>query len=717
MFRDGVEILLNCLMDAISHPTRSNVRDMAARSLREFLMWAIKQTTPEEMAASPVNIKKLIEKLKLFSFDSSQHKRFGAALAFNNLYRVLREEEAIINIYWLDLLHTFAINFFTCEEFGMQNNTPTDLSQVSASLDHIARVMIERRSVFNSHYRDRVQPTAFPGPLLSDAVLWIFQQCGSRQMKYRQKSIELFNRLVACIDTHSSAGAFLNDTQTLDSIIELCEGHPDKIGLRARPTLAHVKNSKSPFTLIHTWLEHFLTTLDCYIWLVGGGPVQNPKELLDRSVIFQAINYFLDNVLFPTMAELLSNIDPDLLENSEATYHLEYGLEKMEKIRLIKCTILVRIFDFVIKLLPTCHEHFPEAFWRSNENLMKALKCCLFDPMSLGFDMKNQDVTRTLPQKIESTIVNINRHAPEHFAKDLQQDLSKVTSTHYKQLTDVSQAILSCSAVDIGNFYTARGIEIVFRLAENFNHSKHLKQFLDINAARTLYSLFDGVKEQSANGLNAIKGAPDTIEFSNKLMKISLNKENIHVELIDLLLNSTELKTSAMEDAQSTQQGKHFLGLHKVTIFEYFIKSVEVVVSRLVGRITAQNFLFVLRIFIDFTDFVYRNKQNDKAQMKSIANALLRHWQLIVLRSDELQGMTITQSLIELMGNIAMIYPGIIFCFLTIKCYLHPKCMALFHYIILITSFCYLINNIFFRYLQVPSQKLQKKLTDSRNGY
>lgn len=663
MFRDGVEILLDCLMATISHPTRSNVRDMAAKYLREFLVWAIKQTTPEQMAASPVNIKKLIEKLKLFSFDSSEHKRFGAALAFNNLYRVLREEETIVNIYWLDLLHMFAINYFTCEEFGMQNNTPTDLSQVSASLDHIARVMIERRSIFNSHHPNRVEPTGFSGSLLSDAVLWIFQQCGSRQIKYRQKSIELFNKLVACIDTHCSAGAFLNDTQTLDSIIELCEGHPEKNGLLARPTLAHVKGSKSPFSLIHTWLEHFLTTLDCYIWLVGGGPVQNPKELLDRAIIFQVINYFLDNILFPTMVELLSNIDPDLLEDSEDTFHLEYGLEKMEKIRSIKCTILVRIFDFVIKLLPTSHQHFPEDFWRNNGNLVKAIECCVFDPMSLGFDMKNQDVTRTLPQKIESAIISISRHAPEYFVKDLQQDISKVTSTHYKNISDVSQAILSCSAVDSSNFYIARGIEMVYRVAEHFKQTKHLKQFLEINAARTLYSLFDGVKEQSANGLNAVKGAPDAIEFSNKMLKISLHKENIHIELIDLLLNSTELKTSALEDAQSTLQGKHFLGLHKVTIFEYFIKSAEVVISRLVKRITAQNFMFILRIFIDFTEFVYRNKQNEKAQMKSIANALLTHWQLIVLRSDEVEGMTITQSLIELMANIAMIFPGTSFVF------------------------------------------------------
>ena len=42
-------VIFECLLAAISHPKNCNVRDLAARLLREFLIWLFKQTTPKHL--------------------------------------------------------------------------------------------------------------------------------------------------------------------------------------------------------------------------------------------------------------------------------------------------------------------------------------------------------------------------------------------------------------------------------------------------------------------------------------------------------------------------------------------------------------------------------------------------------------------------------------------------------------------------------------------
>ena len=84
-------VIFECLLVSISHPKNCNIRDLAARLLREFLIWLFKQTTPQEREASPVKLVDLFHDLKKMSINIDQSKRIGAALAFNNIYRFVHE--------------------------------------------------------------------------------------------------------------------------------------------------------------------------------------------------------------------------------------------------------------------------------------------------------------------------------------------------------------------------------------------------------------------------------------------------------------------------------------------------------------------------------------------------------------------------------------------------------------------------------------------------
>lgn len=103
-------IIFECLLVSISHPKNPNVRDLAARLLREFLIWLFKQTTPQERVASPVKLVDLFHELKKMSINIDQSKRIGATLAFNNIYRrVFKLNNNFIN---------FIISIISIESFA-----------------------------------------------------------------------------------------------------------------------------------------------------------------------------------------------------------------------------------------------------------------------------------------------------------------------------------------------------------------------------------------------------------------------------------------------------------------------------------------------------------------------------------------------------------------------------------------------------------------------
>jgi DNA-dependent protein kinase catalytic subunit len=152
----AAEILVDCLLNSISHKTNTNVRDLAARCVREFLTWAIKQTPNHR--DSPANIEIILVKLKIMCQDSDPNRRMGAVLGFNNIYTILREEEAIIEKRWFDLFYSFCMNFTISEEF---DNAAVNLDQISAAIDHFVRVLERRKDLFNVEYGGRIVPKGF----------------------------------------------------------------------------------------------------------------------------------------------------------------------------------------------------------------------------------------------------------------------------------------------------------------------------------------------------------------------------------------------------------------------------------------------------------------------------------------------------------------------------------------------------------------------------
>lgn len=66
----------------------------------------------------------------------------GAAIAFNSIYRELREEMSILKTYWIELLYYFVRSLWLSSEGDCNND------QSSQALDHIKRVLCDGKHIF-----------------------------------------------------------------------------------------------------------------------------------------------------------------------------------------------------------------------------------------------------------------------------------------------------------------------------------------------------------------------------------------------------------------------------------------------------------------------------------------------------------------------------------------------------------------------------------------
>lgn len=629
---EGTKTLLACLMDAISHPSNLPVRDLASRSLREFLSWAFRQAKPDQISASPFNVVTLLYQLKMFNSDALHQKRFGAALAFNNIYRVLREEESIVNKYWLDLLHDFCVNFKLSEQQLEQHmNCQTDLKQVSASLDHILRVLREQQQIFNKPNPERVKPEAFENSLLLHAVLWLLGQCNCTQHMYRKKTMEMFVKLSPSVAGYNSPAAFIRDTQNYESVIRICENGID---------IEHFESHA--FAAIHVWLKQFHTTLDCYIWFIENNfmDAKSWMPIFEQGRIFAVLQHYINHIMNRNLFE--------------GEHDMDYGLiMEKERVNAEKSAILILIFQFLIKIMPICSGAV-DTIWQLQE-LIWVIETSVFRPQFLECDTKNPEFLSKLPYALEAFISQMNRFAAPQFKNDLNIQLVRSTTDIYENLTNSIEEILNRSSISISDTNNLKGVDLVCGLIRTkyIFVEENLKVNIDVLASKVLYQLFEGIKGREGSDLIAKTPSPDTLKFTSHLLQICFYKDGIYVNLIDLLLNTTELKLD--NTMKAIKHGKHFLNLYKSIIYKYFLKNVEIVTERLIAKILPPNVSYVLHMLIELTENAYKVGSQNLPQMKSLTNILLGKWSEILTRADHHIG--VTTSLIELMGQVAMICP------------------------------------------------------------
>lgn len=621
----GAENVFDSIMESISHPSSLPIRDLSARCLREFFAWTIKQRTPQQMTNRAIGIDKLVERLTLMSGDTMQSNRFGAALAFNNIYQVIREEESIIDKYWLSLLHSFCINFkFSEQHLEEYFSYQTNLDQVSSSLDHVIRVLKERKDIFNAVNKERVHPLPFKEARLIYATLWLFEQCKSFQKKYRAKVMDMFLQLSPCVEGFNSTADFIRGNFTPENVIDLCEN-----GIRINP----YDEKPLEFSKVHVWLLGFDTSLDLYVWAIENNILVGIAEQIPNTNIFHAIRIFLERIMdaeFPG-------------------HNVEMNATEMEKFNKVKSAVVMRMFKFVNTLMPmNC---VPKIFWKC-QKIIEIVSQTIFNQQLLECDTKDPLFSCQLLGCVEHFILNINRNGRlnAETKKSFNQVIAKECLKHYENLiNEIKQLLNGVSAISKAHLDHVKGIDAVSRLMGNkrIEFMPNFRNSFDCLSNRGIYEIFDGIK-------HVTNPTPDALRLATYLLRISFERDDVCNKVIDLILNSTELE---LRSSKAISHGKHFLSLFRQPIYEYLNKIMDRSIGRLIQSMTSINLLYIIRILIEFVEHIANYHSKNVNRLNELTNLLLGKWVNILDKLTENTNDIVIVKLIELMSQIAMICP------------------------------------------------------------
>jgi len=158
-------------MDSLVDEKDASLRDFSATALKEFLKWSIKHTPlakqDSSSVATSVNVKSILKRIFSFLNHPSSSKRLGAAIAWNSIYTIFREEETLVNKHIFELLYYLVESLAMSETddrmYGTQEHT-------KLALDHVERIVTAKADMFNQRDTERIKPPGWTESVLEVAV-------------------------------------------------------------------------------------------------------------------------------------------------------------------------------------------------------------------------------------------------------------------------------------------------------------------------------------------------------------------------------------------------------------------------------------------------------------------------------------------------------------------------------------------------------------------
>lgn len=387
------DLFISSLFNGLCNDGKSSIREFSGLYLAEFTTWSLRQlSTTNELN---LHVHNIIKRISNFAIHPSKCRRIGAATAFNHLYRIMREHEEIIMIYWLELLYCFIISLEECNDVSIHN-----------ALNHINKVIHYKADLLNEDNPQCRKPSAFTGRTLSDAVNWLFTQCGSVDPNCRQKSMEFFIQISKCLCIYNSPTEFI-------------ESYIEKNGIQAINIIILEDLQPKEQNISYQNMSLLLRSLDFYMWLIN-------EKLINIDYLFTDINPEKD-VIF----DYIRNFIYLLLHVKIQTEDKVIITKEVEQLHTLQCKVIMAIFNFIKILFDLNSNIIPNFFM--NEEVFELIAKCVICPQVLGFDMINVRIKKQLPllleQLIQVLIQKMNGSLQYSFKRKLESYVMKHCTT------------------------------------------------------------------------------------------------------------------------------------------------------------------------------------------------------------------------------------------------------------------------------------------------
>ncbi|XP_044195297.1 DNA-dependent protein kinase catalytic subunit [Thunnus albacares] len=614
--------VLEAILDGVVDPMDSTLRDFCGRCIEEFVKWSIKQTTPKQQEKSPTNMKSLFKRIYSLALHPNGFKRLGAALAFNSIYRLFREENSLVEQFVFEVLVIFVESLALAHS---DERSMGSLQQCRSAIDHLKRIIQYKAPSLNQHNAKRRIPRGFPPDVklcLSDVVSWLLEQCGRPQTECRHKCMELFYEFIPLLPEKRSPPQWLEGVlknHGMDYLVSRFEGG----GLLSQPTLRDLMGAFSVRATLQ-WMDLLLAALDCYNTFINLHIIK-PHHMLsskDKSSFLKAASFFLTELATHELAAAES-----CFPLGEKTSH--FSPREVDQYNYNKCTIIVRLLEFATMILVKGDQEF----WKLLEQdifgsvffELTAMVVC--EPSSVGFNMADVEVMKNLPEvcvpllkallaspycsRLESSLrTRISRKSVEELcAVDLYHSS---TLTHHDQMEMV---LSSCKQIHKAGFLSS------ILQCQDAVYTTSL-------GSRLLMTVYKGIAPgEDRKALPSLD--INTRRLADDLLQLAFSLSQQSEQLVDLLLNtimlSVPISGSHSHKFLSFSHGEYFYSLFQTTINTELLRSLDTTVPRLM-KASSLNPSMVSVLLNGMMDHSFRERSVRKTQGHQLVKEVLRRW-------------------------------------------------------------------------------------------
>lgn len=467
-----------------------------------------------------------------FSLHSDPSKRLGAALIFNNIYQDIREEEAIVNMFWLEILYAFIVNISQESSFENENC----LLQVKEALRHVERVLLQKHELFSTPDNNRRTPPHFQGNLLKDVMTWLLQFINSGNKHCRDVAMQLFSNIAEKTDSSCSIAKFVTVlTKTKD--LQAWISNKLELHLTAQPAANETNTCDNLFK----WVQNLDCSICGFLYFMKNGVV-NLDYFKEGGNFISALTFFIQKICRSNIESALK-----LCTNGEAFF---CSIKEKEQFNYWKSTIVINTMKFAAVIIQNTLQKSSQLWKNHLESLMHSLLAyVLFDFTSIGFDTTNTHIKeKELTELLQLILAKFN-----------DNDLNKLAKAFTTYITENS-----LNKVDI-----KINVPLKYR---NYLKGMILLQTVGfsnkINILHFERNIINAIFERVSCGSGALK---ETVHaYCNMKMQLTLENEIEFTQMIQCV-HAEEIIT-VVHLGRDMSCGNYFFTSFKETIIQHVLK-------------------------------------------------------------------------------------------------------------------------------------------------
>uniref|UniRef100_A0A0P4W3R0 non-specific serine/threonine protein kinase n=1 Tax=Scylla olivacea TaxID=85551 RepID=A0A0P4W3R0_SCYOL len=607
-------VLLESIMDGIVTANNPALRDVSAQCLAEFVIWSRKQSREKNQAS--LNLKSILKRIFSFCKHPSAFKRLGGSLAWNSIYREVREDSLAVETWTLEILSHLMSALDLAHNDDLVLGTH---EQTRAAILHVRRILIVRKELFWKMSSNRRIPIDFEGGTFEDMLLWLLEQCGSPKTLVRHMSMELLESLAPhskdYTSVHKFIGQQLEKPESIKKLVDIIEGGGQAgLGIKHHTEPTSLATAGVPGNLMNIYFEALLAGLDGYSWLIGKGIVPADKLLkCKESRILLASSYFLQNIATKSLSQYVKD-NIRVSETGAIGSPLEY-----EASNKLKCTVVVRLFDFVCVLL----QDGVQSVQLLNEysiftaEMYGLILQCVLNPSSVGFDVKDTEVTKHLPSRMEEVLKVMQKKVPNVVSAAFIQTLEKyLGSPQYDVLETFTSPLAEGVNVPLKSQHVIEGLQILQRsgwLAQCSVIRKSLASELIMWVCNSLFMYG-----------SASSPHPTQLPFLHVVLDFAVTLDSQVLEL--LVKQVTNMEDVKGVTGQQIEKGFHILNVLGNKIIPHILPCCDLIVTTLLELVKEGKFLEVMSFNGMLLNTLIRNSELRKKHSVKVVQAFLHHW-------------------------------------------------------------------------------------------